>query len=105
VTIDERLERLVKRHEALTQSVELLASRQSHAADEYEERFLRQEERFLDLPERAGAHREQHDREITEIRRELGRAIRLSIQEAPNQRKRHQELDVMMKAFLERGGN
>jgi hypothetical protein len=112
VTIDERLERLVERHEALTQSVELLASTQSHAAEEYEERFLRQEERFLrqeerllEIAERADAHREQHNREITEIRRELGRAIRLSIQEARNQRNRHQELEVLMKAFLERGGN
>jgi hypothetical protein len=105
VTIDERLERLVERHEALTQSVELLASAQSHAAEEYEERFLRQEERLLDLAERAAANREQHDREITEIRRELGRAIRLSIQEARNQRKRHRELEVVLKAFLERGAN
>ena len=105
MTIDERLERLVERHEALTQSVELLASTQSHAADESEERFLRQEERLLELAERADAAREQHDRQIAEIRRELGRAIRLSIQEARDQRKRHQELEILMKAFLERGGN
>ena len=105
MTIDERLERLVERHEALTQSVELLASAQSHAAEEYEERFLRQEERLLEIAERADTHREQHNREITEIRRELGRAIRLSIQEPRNQRKRHHELEVLMKAFLERGGN
>jgi hypothetical protein len=38
MTIDERLE-------ALTHSVELLASMQLHAAEEYEERFLRHEER------------------------------------------------------------
>ena len=109
MTLDERLE-------ALTQSLELLAGMQTHAAEEYEERFLRYDERLLELAE-------QHDREIAEIRRELGRAVRLSIQETRNERKRrqemavdaaerhadaakrHQELEELLKAFLERGGN
>jgi len=102
MTLDERLE-------ALTHSVELLAGMQTHAAEEYEERFLGYDERFLELAE-------QHDREIAQIRRELGRAVRLSIQETRNERKRrqemavdaakrHQELEELLKAFLERGGN
>src|SRR5450432_1853426 len=130
MTIDERLERLAERHEALTQSVELMVSAQRHAAEESEERFLRQEERFLrqderflrqderllEIAERANAASERHDREIGEIRRELGRAVRLSIQEARNERKRrhemderhrqrHEELEVLLKSFLKRGGN
>ncbi|HXB73876.1 MAG TPA: hypothetical protein VNY05_36895 [Candidatus Acidoferrales bacterium] len=109
MTLDERLE-------ALTHTVELMAGMQTHAAEESEERFLRLDERLLEFAER-------HDREIAEIRRELGRAIRLSIQETRNERKRrqemaadaakrheeaakrHQELEDMLKAFLERGGN
>jgi hypothetical protein len=82
---------------------------QTHAAEESEERFLRYDERLLALAE-------QHDREIGEIRRELGRAIRLSVQETRNERKRrqemaadaakrHQELEALLKTFLERGGN
>jgi hypothetical protein len=64
-----------------------------------------------------------HGPEIAEIRRELGRAVRLSVQEARNERKqrqdlarrqqeladaadkRHSQLEVLLKAFLERGGN
>jgi hypothetical protein len=55
---------------------------------------------------------ELHDREMAEIRAGqaktdtvLRRAIRLSVQEARSQRKRHQELEALMKAFLERGAN
>jgi hypothetical protein len=102
MTLDERLE-------ALTHTVELMAGMQTHATEEYEERFLRLDERLLEFAE-------QHDREIAEIRRELGRAVRLSIQETRNERKRrqemaadaakrHQELEALLKAFLERGGN
>ena len=109
MTLDERIE-------ALTHSVELLAGMQTHAAEEYEERFLRYDERLLELAE-------QHDREMAEIRRELGRAVRLSIQETRNERKRrqemaadaaqrhadaaqrHAELEELLKAFLERGSS
>ena len=76
MTIDERLERLVERHEALTQTVEA------------------------------------HERDMADLRKSqartentLRRAIRLSVMEARNQRKRHQELEVLLRAFLERGGN
>jgi hypothetical protein len=97
------------RIEALTHSVELLASMQTHAAETYEEHFLRYDERLLELAEL-------HDREIGEIRRELVRAIRLSVQETHNERKRrqemaadaakrHQELEILLKTFLERWGN
>jgi hypothetical protein len=116
MTIDERLE-------ALTHRLELMAGMQTHAAEESEERFLRFDERLLEMAER-------HDREMAEIRRELGRAVRLSIQETRNERKRrqemaaeaaqrhadaiqrhvdaaqrHRELEELLKAFLERGGN
>ena len=53
-----------------------------------------------------------HDREMAEIRAGqaktddvLRRAIRLGVKEARSQRMRHQELEVLMQAFLERGGN
>jgi hypothetical protein len=116
MTLDERIE-------ALTHSLELMAGMQTHAAEESEERFLRFDERLLEMAE-------QHDREIAEIRRQLGQAVRLSIQETRNERKRrqemaaesaqrhaesaqrhaeaakrHQELEELLKAFLERGGN
>src|SRR5579862_8577941 len=75
MTIDERLERLVERHEALTETVEMLALRQADAE-------------------------ERHEREMEEIRKEgvatraeLRRAIRLGIQEARSQRRRRHELD------------
>jgi hypothetical protein len=55
---------------------------------------------------------ERHDREMAEIRagqaktdNVLRRAIRLGVQEARSQRKRHAELEVLMKTFLERGSN
>ena len=44
MTLDERLA-------ALTHSVELLAGMQTHAAEEYEERSLRYDERLLELAE------------------------------------------------------
>ena len=53
-----------------------------------------------------------HDREMALIREGqrktdeiLRRAIRVGVKEARQQRKRHQELEVLLKAFLERGGN
>ena len=138
MTFEERIDRLTERHEALTQSVELMARMQAHAAEKYEERFLRTEEKYeervlqteerlLDLAERQSEFAEQHHREIAEIRRELGRAVRLSVQETRNERKRrqemaaeadkrhreleeatnkrHGELQDLLRAFLERGGN
>ena len=71
--------------------------------------MLADHDRWLaDLRESAA----RHDREIAAIRagqaktdNVLRRAIRLGVQEARNQRKRHQELEALMKAFLERSGN
>jgi hypothetical protein len=96
------------RIEALTHSVELLATFQADAAAAYEERSLRFDERLLEMAE-------QHDREMAEIRRELGRGASASVQEAQLERKcrqelaadmtkRHQELEALLKEFLERGG-
>jgi uncharacterized protein Yka (UPF0111/DUF47 family) len=75
VTIDERLEKLVERHEALTQSMELM-----------EERQIAAEER--------------HEREMADIRREgdrmrtdMRRAFAMGVREARNERRRRRELD------------
>jgi hypothetical protein len=68
MTIDERLERLAERHEALTQSVELLGVH-LHALSE------------------------KQDRETTALRRDLSRAVRLAVAEARNERRRRQTLD------------
>jgi len=60
-----------------------------------------------------------HDREIAEIRQGLGRAVKLSVQNARSERKRREELDQkvtqlaaaqlvteeLLQAFLRRGGN
>jgi hypothetical protein len=82
VTIDERLEKLTERHEALTQSLELLGHRQA------------------DAEERQIAAKERHDREMDDIRREeramradLRRAFALGVREARHDRRRRQELD------------
>jgi hypothetical protein len=113
MNIDERLE-------ALVQTVELMAAMQKHAGEEYEERQLRMDERLIEIDER-------HAAAIADIRNQLNRAVRLSIQEARNERrrrheleeqerkhrqeldarltKRHEELQELLKAFLERGGN
>jgi hypothetical protein len=55
---------------------------------------------------------EQHDQMMADhevamqrIDRRLDRAIRLGIREARHERKRHQELQALLKAFLERGTN
>jgi len=75
VTIDERLEKLTERHEALTRSVELMEQNQIAAA-------------------------ERHDREMEDIRREghamradMRRAFSMGVREARNTRRRSQELD------------
>ena len=93
--------------------------------------MLADHDRWMAQSQEAAAR---HDREMAEIRagqakteNVLRRAIRLSVQEARSQRKRHQELEILMnkrhqeleilmskrhqeleilmKAFLERGGN
>jgi DNA repair exonuclease SbcCD ATPase subunit len=84
MTIDERLEKLAERHEALTETVELLAQR-SVAAEE------------------------RHDREMDEIRQEarathadLRRAFELGVREARNERRRRQELAAELKILVDR---
>jgi hypothetical protein len=101
-TIDERLV-------ALTHNVELMAAMQQHAIEEEAERRLQFDERFLELGERQaeGITRQaeaaaRHDQQMSEIRSQIGRAVRLSIQEARNERKRRQDLESLFKAFLER---
>ncbi len=68
MTIDDRLDRLTERHEALTQSVELLGVH-IHALSE------------------------KQDRENTALNRTLRRAISMAVTEARNERRRRQTLD------------
>jgi hypothetical protein len=68
MNIDDRLDRLTERHEALTQSVELLGV-QIHALSE------------------------KQDRENTAINHTLRRAIHMAVNEARNERRRRQTLD------------
>jgi len=72
MTIDERLEMLAERHQALTETVQVLAGGEAR-----------------------------HEREMAEIRRiatttraVLLRAVRLGVREARNERRRRQELDA-----------
>jgi hypothetical protein len=89
VTIDERLEKLTERHEALTQSLELLGLRQADA-----------EERQKDAQER-------HEREMADIRRagaamraDMRRAFSMGVREARNARRRRQELEKELDAKI-----
>ena len=52
MTIDERLENLAERTEAIAQSVELLTSFHLDSERRYEERFAKTEERFAKTEER-----------------------------------------------------
>jgi phage shock protein A len=52
MTIDERLERLAERTDAIAQSVELLTSLHLNSERRYEERFAKTEERFARNEER-----------------------------------------------------
>jgi|HubBroStandDraft_1064217.scaffolds.fasta_scaffold02573_8 hypothetical protein len=75
MNIDDRLDRLTERHEALTQSVELLRAH----GNELSERLARQAEK--------------QDRENTALNHTLRRAIRMAVTEARNERRRRQTLD------------
>ena len=73
------------------------------------EKWLEQHDRML----------ADHDREMAEIRKDLGRAVKLSVLNSRNERKRRTELDQrftelaaaqlateeLLQAFLKRGGN
>ena len=82
MTFEERLEKLAERHQALTESLELLAHRQADAED------------------RQIAAEERHEREMADIRREavtmrtdLRRAFAMGVREARHERSRRRELD------------
>ena len=96
MNIDERLD-------ALTQSLELMAKMQQTDHEDYEETRIRTEEVFAQTEDRLQELAEEQARGIAEIRRQLSRAIRLSIQEARQERKRRQELQNLMKQFLSGG--
>jgi hypothetical protein len=51
MTIDERLERLTERHEALTQSVELLVAENRQAREDTKTRGAQQDERMAQIME------------------------------------------------------
>ena len=70
------------------------------------EKWLEQHDRMIaDLDIKMAESAARHDRAMAAIDRRLDRAIRLAIREARQQRKRHQELQMLLKAFLVRGGN
>jgi hypothetical protein len=81
-----------------------------------EERLERIERNIEELALRQIEASEQHDREMGEIRKEFGRAVRLSVEEARRERVRRREMASefddkitkiaeLLKAFLQRGGN
>jgi hypothetical protein len=75
MNIDDRLDRLTERHEALTQSIELLGTH----GNELSERLARQAQKS--------------DREIKAINNTLRRAMRMAVTDAHNERRRRQTLD------------
>ena len=158
MTIDERLEKLAERHEALTQSVELMTAENRDRDQRWAEEDQRWKERHEALTQSvklmAAENRDRDQRWAEEDQRwkerhealtqsvellavehaktenTLRRAIRLGVREARHERKRrqevdkrqqelakrqqdlsdyadkrHQELEALLKAFLERGGN
>jgi len=54
-TIDERLDRLTERHEALTQTVELIAAMHRDNEKEFNRRFEENEKRFAKVTEHLSA--------------------------------------------------
>jgi hypothetical protein len=78
MTIDERLEKLTERHEALTLSLELLEKRQQ------------------DLTQSVKLLSEKQDHEAAALRQDLRRAVRLGVAEARNHRVRLRTLDDSM---------
>ena len=81
MTIDERLERLVERHEALAQTVQIIANmqqvserREAERDAKYAERFAATETRLMQLMDtmnRLGRILEIHDAEIDDHSRRL----------------------------------
>jgi len=78
VTIDERLEKLTERHEALTRSVELMEQSQIAAAE-------RHEREMADIRQAGAA-----------MRADMRRAFAMGVREARNARRRRQELEEKM---------
>lgn len=75
MTIDERLERLTGRHEALTQTVELLARMQADHETEYRATMAKNQVIMANLMETVGtlAHiAELHDRRLTHVEQRVG---------------------------------
>ena len=73
------------------------------------EKWLEQHDRMIadldiKMAESAARH-DRHERAMEAIDRRLDRAIRLGVREARHQRRRYHELEILLKAFLERGGN
>ena len=62
MTIDERLEKLAERHEALAQTVELMAAEQREAARRTDERFAQLATAMTQLVEVVRRHEERLDR-------------------------------------------
>ena len=96
-TIDERLEKLTERHEALTQAVELM-QRMAAGTEERLEKLAERHEALtqaVELMQRMAADAEErHNRGMAAMDAYFRHAVRLAIREARNERKRRQELDA-----------
>jgi hypothetical protein len=101
-------EKWLEQHDRMMADHDLWLARHEEAMARHQEWLARHEEAMARQEEAAA----RHDREMALIREGqrkteeiLRRAIRVGVKEARQQRKRHQELEVLLKAFLERGGN
>lgn len=83
MTFEERMDRITEKHEALAQTVQLLAGM-----------FVEAEKRSAEYEKRNGEAHDKHERDMADIRLQLRRAIRLGIQEARTERRRRQEMDA-----------
>ena len=100
----------------IVEQLAALTAREEKWREEAEERQKRIEERQDQLTEWQLQAEERHDKEMGEIRAELRRAIRFSVEEHKRERVRRHELEADMKAgmdelrkslqrFLDRSGN
>src|SRR5580704_17337986 len=95
MTIDERLEALTARHEALTMNVEfMLAERKEERKQDRAEFKRNLAESRVEFKHEMAEHRRQMNADIRKTRYDQRRWAALVVQEARNQRKRQREIDL-----------
>ena len=77
MTVDERLERLTERHEALTQTVELIAA-ESREIDERLERLTERHEALTQTVELMAAENRERDRRTGEVMEGIARLLHIA---------------------------